>query len=121
MIEQYLNPYEFTSKQEISAKTGLSEREVRRKISELKLTKAVLYNSQTKGHRLRKNKEQLSELNLEDLTKEMLLNNHAKRDIQSRIKALSEEIAPYEEYEKELQAEYMRKANDEFYGKKKTN
>jgi len=121
MIEQYLNPYKFTSRQEISAKTGLSEREVRRKISKLKLTKAVLYNSQTKGYRIRKTKEQLRELNLDDLTKEMLLNNHTQKDIKARIKALEEEIAPYEEYEKELQAEYMRKANDEFYGKKKTN
>lgn len=117
MIEQYLNPYEFTSKQEISAKTGLSEREVRRKISELKLTKAVLYNSQTKGHRLRKTKEQLSNLNLDDLTKEMLLTDHARKDILSRIKALSNEIAPYEEYLKEIETEYMRKANEEFYGR----
>lgn len=118
MIEQYLNPYEFTSKQEISAKTGLSEREVRRKISELKLTKAVLYNSQTKGHRLRKTKEQLSELNLDELTKEMVLTDHARKDILSRIKALSDEIAPYESYLTEIEAEYMRKTNEEFYGRR---
>lgn len=115
MIEEYLSPYEFTSKQEISARTGLSERKVRDKISKLKLEKAVLYNSRTKGHRLRKTKEQLSKLNLEELTKEMLLNNHARNDILSRIRALSEEIAPYNEYEDDIKAEYMRKANDEFY------
>lgn len=112
MIEQYLNPYEFTSKQEIAAKTGLNERTIRQKISELKLTKAVLYNSQTKGHRLRKTNDQLQTLNLNELIQEMKLTEHSKNDIIARINALKEEIAPYEEYLEELKRLYMRKANE---------
>lgn len=119
MIEQYLNPYEFTSKQEISAKTGLSEREVRRKISELKLTKAVLYNSQTKGHRLRKTNEQLDELNTDKLLEEKVLNSHSIKDIQARIRNLENELDSYFQYNEDIDRVFYRKSNEEFYGKKK--
>ncbi len=119
MIEEYLSPYEFTSKQELMAKTGLDERTVRAKVSELKLTKAVLYNSQTKGHRLRKNKEQLEELTADEIMEEMKLNDHARKDILSRIKALSDEMTPYDKYNEELELIYLRKCNEEFYSKNK--
>ena len=118
MIEQYLSPYKFTSRQEISARTGLNERTVRQRISELKLSKAVIYNSQTKGYRLRKTIEELKLLSLDEIVQEMKLNRHSKNDILSRIDALKKEIAPYEEYNIDLEKEYLRKATEEMNKKR---
>lgn len=118
MIEQYLSPYKFTSRQEISLNSGLRDRTIRKRISELKLTKAVIYNSQTKGYRLRKTIEELKLLSLDEIVQEMKLNRHSKNDILSRIDALKKEIAPYEEYGIDLEKEYLRKANEEMNKKR---
>lgn len=47
-IEDYLNTGEFKTRQQLVKETGMTDRVVRRKISDLKKTKPVIYNSQTK-------------------------------------------------------------------------
>jgi len=53
-IEKYLSTEKYTTRKELVEKTGLSDREVRNKISELKKRRVVIYSSSTKGYRLAK-------------------------------------------------------------------
>lgn len=108
-IENYLSMNEFTSRKQLIAKTGLSDRIVRHKIRDLKLKKAVLYNSKTKGYRLAKTRERLNQLNISELANEMYLTEHTKRDILSRISKLSEEIDTYNEYIEQVNLVYLEK------------
>lgn len=108
-IEDYLNMDEFTSRKELVAKTGLSDRVIRDKIRNLKLRKAILYNSQTKGYRLAKTRERLNQLNISELANEMYLTEHTKRDILSRISKLSEEVDTYNKYLEQVNLVYLER------------
>lgn len=108
-IEDYLNMDEFTSRKELIVKTGLSDRVIRDKIRNLKLRKAILYNSQTKGYRLAKTREKLRQLNISELANEMYLTEHTKRDILSRISKLSEEVDTYNKYLEQVNLVYLEK------------
>lgn len=108
-IENYLSMNEFTSRKQLIAKTGLSDRIVRHKIRDLKLKKAVLYNSKTKGYRLAKTRERLNQLNISELANEMYLTEHTKRDILSRISKLSEEVDTYNKYLEQVNLVYLER------------
>ena len=102
-IEEFLNTEEFKSKQELADETGLSERCVRQKISELKLIKPVIYNSNTKGYRLAKN---FIELNPDEFRKEIELINHCINDIQARNKVFNNQLRSYIAYKKAAEVYY---------------
>lgn len=94
-IEEYLNTNNFKSKQELSEETGLKERMIRNKISDLKLIKPVIYNSNTKGYRLAKN---IYEINHAELEEEIELIQHCINDIQSRKKVFDNQLRTYIAY-----------------------
>lgn len=112
MIEQYLNTETFTTRKELVVRTGMCDRLVRDKISNLKLEKPVIYNSQTKGYRLTKD---LSKLNREEIIIEMLEVKHSRADILSRIEVFQEQLKVYDDYLEKGNIELMRKTNEEFY------
>ena len=94
-IEDYLSTEKFTSKQEIAELTGLSERVVRRKISDLKLTVPVIYNSYTKGYRLAKN---FNNMTKQEIIEETNLIQHSINDIQARKKVFDKQLRTYIAY-----------------------
>ena len=53
-IENYLSSTKYTTRRELVQATGLSDREIRSKISELKKRRVVLYSSSRSGYRLAK-------------------------------------------------------------------
>ena len=105
MIEDYLSDKEFTTREELVAKTGLSDRKVRQLISELKLLKPVLYNSQTKGYRLAK---KATEMTIEEVIKEMNMAQHSINDIESRKDVFNQRERVYIAYIKDLENAVMR-------------
>lgn len=100
-IEEYLHTDKFTSKLELMDLTGLSERAVRREISDLKLVKPVIYNSQTKGHRLAKRIEDLK--TLDDVATEYKAVQHCIADIQARKKVFDKQLRTYIAYLKKIE------------------
>ena len=112
MIEDYLNTETFTTRKELVAKTGMCDRVIRDKISNLKLDKVVIYNSQTKGYRLAKDLDKLSR---EQVIIEMLEAKHSRADIISRIEVFQEQLKIYDEYLKNGEIILMRKTNEELY------
>lgn len=115
MIEEYLNTETFTTRKELVARTGLKDRVVRDKISNLKLEKPVIYNSQTKGYRLAKD---LSKLSREEVIIEMLEAKHSRADIQSKIDVFQEQLKIYDEYLENGEVILMRKTNEELYDRR---
>ena len=118
MIEQYLNTETFTSRKELVARIGMCDRLVRDKISNLKLEKPVIYNSQTKGYRLAKD---LSKLSREELVEEQILIQHCINDIESRKEVFNHKERTYIAYMKELEKFLFRRTNEELYGKTNSN
>lgn len=53
-IEKYLSTEEFKTRGQLAIETGKTDRVIRQAISNLKKTRPVIYNSQTKGYRLAK-------------------------------------------------------------------
>lgn len=94
-IEEYLSTEVFKSKQELARETGLSERMVRKKISDLKLTRPVIFNSNTKGYRLAKDFEKM---NKEELAIEISLINHSINDLLARRKVFNQQLRSYIAY-----------------------
>ena len=105
MIESYLSDKEFTTREELVARTGLSDRKVRQLISELKLLKPVIYNSQTKGYRLAKKP---TEMTIEEVIKEMNMAQHCVNDIESRKEVFSQQERVYIAYIKDCENAVMR-------------
>lgn len=94
-IEDYLNDKEFKTRTQLIAETGLCDRKIRIAISELKLRKPVIYNSQTSGYRLVKDYKTLT---YEELVLEIIEVQHSLNDIKARIDALQPQIKIYEEW-----------------------
>lgn len=66
IIENYLSSNKFTTRKELTEKTGISDREVRKQISELKKRRVVIYSSHRAGYRLAKEFRSLSEKEREE-------------------------------------------------------
>lgn len=115
MIEEYLNTETFTSRKELVARTRMCDRLVRNKISNLKLRKPIIYNSQTKGYRLTKD---LSKLNREELITEILEVQHSRNDIVSRIEVFSKQLKTYDDYLKEADRYLLRRTSEELYDRR---
>lgn len=105
MIEDYLNSENFTTREELVAKMELSDRRIRRLISNLKLEKPVLYNSQTKGYRLAKNP---NEMTIDELINEMKLAQHCINDIEARKEVFNHQERVYIAYIKDCENIIMK-------------
>lgn len=105
MIEDYLNSENFTTREELVAKMELSDRRIRRLISNFKLEKPVLCNSQTKGYRLAKKP---NEMTIEELIIEMKLAQHCINDIESRKEVFNHQERVYIAYIKDCENAIMR-------------
>lgn len=101
-IIDYLSDKKFKSKEQLMKETGLSERAVRNKISELKLTRVVLYNSQTKGYRLAKFIDP-KKMTYEEIDKELELVQHSINDIRARKKVFNKQLRKYIAYQKKVE------------------
>ena len=102
MIESYLNDKDFTTREELVARTGYSDRKVRQLISELK---PVIYNSQTKGYRLAKKP---SEMSIEEVIQEMNMAQHCVNDIESRKEVFNQQERVYIAYIKDCENAVMK-------------
>lgn len=60
-IKNYLSTERYTTRKELMEKTGLGDREVRSKISELKKERVVIYSSSKAGYRLAKELKSMSQ------------------------------------------------------------
>lgn len=109
MIEQYLRNDKFTSREELAEKMKVSEREVRRQISELKTHRVVIYNSQTKGYRLAK---ELRSMNKEEREEDINLVNRSVADIKSRKKVYNKQLRKYIAYLKKAAEINMLEENE---------
>lgn len=74
-IENYLSATSYKTREQLVNATGMSDREVRRQISELKKERVVICSSNTKGYRLAKEINSASE---SELQKEIELIRHGK-------------------------------------------
>lgn len=101
-IEDYLSTEYFKSRKQLQQETGMTDRAVRNKISQLKKEKAVIYNSQTKGYRLAK--EILNVETLEEAQEEMGLIQHCINDIEARKEDLNMSERSYIAYLKVLES-----------------
>lgn len=101
-IANFLNDKEFTSKEQLMKATGLNERTVRMKISELKKERVVIYNSRTKGYRLAKYIEP-DKMSTEEIESELELIEHSLNDIKSRMKVFKKQMRKYIAYKKKVE------------------
>lgn len=99
-IKQYLSTEKYTTRKELMELTGLADREVRSKISELKKERVVLYSSQQAGYRLAK---ELKSMTSEEREKEIELVKHSLNDCKSRTKQLNKQKRKYIAYLKKAE------------------
>ena len=100
-IEEYLSSEKYITRKELVEKTGLSDREVRNQISELKKEKVVIYSSNNNyGYRLAK---PIQSLNEEERNKEKELITHSLNECKSRATILRKQMRKYIAYLKKLE------------------
>lgn len=94
-IIDFLSSEKFKTRQELVDETGLSDRVVRKKISDLKLVMPVIFNSQTKGYRLPKDLEKMT---YEELQEELKLIQHSINDLEARKRVFNNQERNYIAY-----------------------
>lgn len=104
-IEEYLNTQDFKTRGQLVQETGLTDRAVRRQISDLKKTKPVIYNSQTKGYRLAKDYNSIN--TVEEAQEEYELIQHCINDIEARKRDFNMSERTYIAYQKRLEQQIM--------------
>ena len=88
-IEKYLNSHEFKTREQLVKETGLSDREIRRQISELKNRRVVIYSSSRSGYRLAKEYKSMSNQQREEEKRQI---KHSLNDKKSRVKVLKKQM-----------------------------
>lgn len=99
-IKNYLSSEKYTTRKELVEKTGLTDREVRKKISELKLRRVVLYSCQKSGYRLAKAIDKMTDEELESELEEV---RHSLNDCKSRTQKLNKQKRKYIAYLKKAE------------------
>lgn len=94
-IENNLSATRYMTRKELVEKTGLCDREIRRKISELKKKRVVIYSSQRSGYRLAKEIRSMSKTEREE---EIKLVEHSLNECKSRVKQLKRQMRKYIAY-----------------------
>ncbi len=112
-IISYLDSNQFKSRYQLVRETGLVDRAVRQKISDLKMHVPVLYNSQTRGYRLGK---KLDELSLEELVEERQLTQHCLNDIESRKEVFNQQERTYIAYKSQIEKFMHRRLLEKMNG-----
>lgn len=107
-IENYLSATRYTTRKELTEKTGLSDREVRRAISELKKQRVVLYSSSRSGYRLAKELRSMSKTEKEE---ELKLVEHSLNECKSRSKQLRKQMRKYIAYLKKAEQIELEEQN----------
>ena len=107
-IENYLSATRFTTRKELTEKTGLSDRKVRDMISKLKTKRVVIYSSQRSGYRLAREIKSMSTIELEE---ELRLVEHSLNDCKSRTKQLNKQKRKYIAYLKKAEQYKMEEEN----------
>lgn len=107
-IEDYLSATKHKTRKELVEATGLSDREVRRQISELKKQRVVLYSSSRSGYRLAKEIRSMSEKEREE---EVKLVEHSLNDCKSRTKQLKKQMRKYIAYLKKVEQIKLEEEN----------
>lgn len=99
-IENHLSATKYTTRKELVEKTGLSDREIRRQISELKKQRVVLYSSSRSGYRLAKELRSMSKKELEEELNQV---KHSLNECKSRTKQLRKQMRKYIAYIKKAE------------------
>ena len=99
-IKDYLSTEKYTTRKELVEATGLADREVRSRISELKKERVVLYSSSNAGYRLAK---EIKSMTAEERKKEVELVMHSLNDCKSRTKQLNKQKRKYIAYIKKAE------------------
>ena len=107
-IENYLSSTRYTTRKELVEKTGLSDREVRSKISELKKHRVVLYSSSRSGYRLAKEFKSMSTTEREEELRQV---EHSLNDCKSRTKQLKKQMRKYIAYLKKAEQIKLEEEN----------
>ena len=107
-IKNYLSTERYTTRKELMEKTGLGDREVRSKISELKKHRVVLYSSQRSGYRLAKEYRSMSKQQREEEIEQV---KHSLNDCKSRTTQLNKQKRKYIAYLKKAEQIELEEAN----------
>lgn len=107
-IEQYLSCIKYTPKQDIANKMNISEREVRRKISDLKMKRVVIFSSQTKGYRLAREYRSMSKTEREEEKRQV---QHSLNECKCRTNILNKHKRKYIAYLKKAEQIDMEEEN----------
>lgn len=99
-IIKYLSTERYITRKELVEKTGLSDREVRNRISELKKERVVIYSSGKSGYRLAK---ELKNMTQQEREEEIELVTHSLNDCKSRTKQLNKQKRKYIAYLKKAE------------------
>lgn len=90
--------------------TGLSDRKIREKISELKKERVVIYSSNKAGYRLAK---ELKNITREEREEEISLVTHSLNDCKSRTKQLNKQKRKYIAYLKKAEQIMLEENGEE--------
>lgn len=99
-IKNYLSTERYVTRKELVETTGLSDRKIREKISELKKERVVIYSSNKAGYRLAK---ELKNITREEREEEISLVTHSLNDCKSRTKQLNKQKRKYIAYLKKAE------------------
>lgn len=108
-IKDYLSTERYTTRKELMEKTGLSDRDIRDRISELKKHRVVLYSSQRSGYRLAK---ELRSMTKEERVAEVEEVEHSLNDCKSRTKQLNKQKRKYIAYIKKAEQIDLEEENE---------
>lgn len=107
-IEKYLSSLKYTTRKELCERTGLSDRTIRDKISELKTKRVVIYSSQTKGYRLAKEYNSMSKIQREEEIRQI---QHSLNDCKSRVENIKKSMRKYIAYIKKAEQIELKEQN----------
>lgn len=99
-IKSYLSTERYMTRRDLIKETGLSDRKIREKISELKKERVVIYSSSKAGYRLAK---ELKNMTQQEREEEIKLVTHSLNDCKSRTKQLNKQKRKYIAYIKKAE------------------
>lgn len=107
-IEKYLSSFKYTTRRELCEKTKMSDRAVRKQISELKTKRVVIYSSQKSGYRLAREYTSMSRIERNEEIEQI---KHSLNDCKSRVKNIKKSMRKYIAYLKKAEQIEMEEQN----------
>ena len=108
-IKNYLSTERYTTRKELEEITGMTDRDIRKLISELKKERVVLYSSQRAGYRLAK---ELKSMTKEERAAEVKEVEHSLNECKSRTTQLNKQKRKYIAYIKKAQQIDLEEQNE---------